>query len=85
MRSLLTGPFVGVRSGSRGECGNSGQCRQDGGGAKDEVNVLEPNNQHVDVFTGWPSPMLAAGSQQVPGSQGLMEALAGGTQHRSAG
>lgn len=55
VRSLLTGPFVGVRLGSSGECGNSGQCRQDGGGAKDEVNVLEPNNQHADVFTGWPA------------------------------
>lgn len=30
-------------------------------GVKDEVNVLEPNNQHVDVFTGWPSSMGAAG------------------------
>lgn len=26
-------------------------------GVKDEINVLEPNNQHVDVFTGWPNSM----------------------------
>lgn len=38
-------------------------------GAKDEVNVLEPNNQHVDVFSGWPSSYGGCRTEQVPGSQ----------------
>lgn len=43
---------------AEGECGNKLAIAQGMGvGVKDEVNVLEPNNQHVDVFTGWPSSM----------------------------
>lgn len=30
-------------------------CTGWGQGAQDEVNVLQPNNQHVDFFTGRPS------------------------------
>lgn len=46
-------------------------------GVKDEVNVLEPNNQHVDVFTGWPSSMGAAGQGRSLGLRALWELWAG--------
>lgn len=46
-------------------------------GAKDEVNVLEPNNQHVDVFTGWPNSMVAAGQSRSLGLRALWELWAG--------
>lgn len=46
-------------------------------GAKDEVNVLEPNNQHVDVFTGWPSSMVAAGQSRSLGLRARWELWAG--------
>lgn len=39
-------------------------CTGWGQGAQDEVNVLQPNNQHVDFFTGWPSS--ARGRSLVP-------------------
>lgn len=46
---------------TEGECGNQlASAQRMGVGAKDEVNVLEPNNQHVDVFTGWPSSIVTA-------------------------
>lgn len=38
-----------------------------GWGQKDEGNVLEPNNQHVDVFSGWPSSRVAAEQSRSPG------------------
>lgn len=47
-------------------------CRGWGLGGKDEVNVLKPNNQHVDVFTGWPSSMGDAG-RWVSGHYGSSE------------
>lgn len=54
------------------ECGNQQASAQGMGvGVKDEVNVLEPNNQHVDVFTGWPSSMGAAGQSRSLGLRAL--------------
>lgn len=53
-----------------GECGN-----QLARGLKGEVNVLEPNNQHVHVFSGWPSS-----GRWVSACQGSMGAV-GGTAH----
>lgn len=44
-----------------------------GWGQKDEGNVLEPNNQHVDVFTGWPSSRVAAGQSRSPGVRVRLE------------
>lgn len=74
VRSLPTGPFVGARLGSSDACYRkgvwepTGQRTGDGGwGQKDEGNVLEPNNQHVDVFTGWPSSRVVAGHSRSPG------------------
>lgn len=74
VRSLPTGPFVGARLGSSDACYKkgvwepSGQRTEDGGGAKKmRGNVLEPNNQHVDVFTGWPSSRVAAEQSRSPG------------------
>lgn len=57
-----------------GECGNQLVM---GVGVKDEVNVLEPNNQHVDVFTGWPSSTGAAGRSRSLGLRELWELRAG--------
>lgn len=42
-----------------------------GAGVKDEVNVLELNNQHVDVFTGWPSSRGATGRSRSLGFRAL--------------
>lgn len=74
MRSLPTGPFVGARLGSSDACYRKGSVgtnwpahRGWGWGQKDEGNVLEPNNQHVDVFTGWPSSRVVAGQSRSPG------------------
>lgn len=63
---------------TEGECGNQlvGAQRM-GVGVRDEVNVLEPNNQHVDVFTGWPSSMGAAGQIRSLGVRALWELWAG--------
>lgn len=69
---------------TEGECGNQlAGAERTGVGVKDEVNVLEPNNQHVDVSTGWPSSTGAA--EQVAGSRGAMGAPGRDTQHRPAG
>lgn len=57
-----------------GDCGNQPVGAQRMGvGAKDEVNVLEPNNHHVDVFTGWPSSMGAAEQIRSLGLRALWE------------
>ena len=53
----------------------TGRCTEDGGGGKDEVNVLESNNQHVDVFTGWPSYMGATGQRRLLGLKDAMGAM----------
>lgn len=74
VRSLPVGPIVGVKAGNRdaryrrGVWEPTGQCIQGGGGVKAEVNVLQPNNQHVDVFTGWPSCIGGCSMEQVAGS-----------------
>lgn len=64
----------GARLGSSDACYRrgvwepSGQRTEDGGGAKKmRGNVLEPNNQHVDVFSGWPSSRVAAEQSRSPG------------------
>lgn len=57
---------------TEGECGNQLTSAM-GVGVKDEVNVLEPNNQHVDVFTGWPTSMGAAGQSRTLGLGALWE------------
>lgn len=63
---------------TEGECGNQlAGAQRMGVGVKDEVNVLEPNNQHVDVFTGWPSSMGAAGQCRLLGLRALWELRAG--------
>lgn len=50
---------------AEGECGNQlTSAQRMGVGVKAEVNVLQPNNQHVDIFTGWPSSMGAAGTSR---------------------
>lgn len=67
---------------TEGECGNQlASAQRMGVGIKDEVNVLEPNNQHVDVFTGWPSSMGAAGQSRLLG----LRAMDRDTQHHPAG
>ena len=56
------------------ECGNQlAGAQRMGVGVKDEVNVLELNNQHVDVFTGWPSSMGAAEQSRSLGLRALWE------------
>lgn len=47
-----------------------------GVGIKDEVNIPEPNNQHFDVFTGWPSSMGAAEQSRLPGLGALRQLAA---------
>lgn len=45
-----------------GECGNQLTSVQGMGvGVKHEVNVLEANNQHVEIFTEWPSSLELVG------------------------
>lgn len=80
VRSLLIGLFLGVRLGSSDACQRRGVWEPSGQwaggwgqGKKDEVNVLEPNNQHVDVFIGWPISTGAAGSSRSPGLRGPQE------------
>lgn len=59
---------------TEGECGNQqAGAQRMGVGVKDEVNALEPNNQHVDVFTGWPSSVGAAGQGRSLGLRVLWE------------
>lgn len=59
---------------AEGECGNKLAIAQGMGvGVKDEVNVLEPNNQHVDVFTGWPSSMGVIAQSRWLGLRALWE------------
>lgn len=56
---------------TEGECGNQlASAQRMGVGVKDEVNVLEPNNQHADVFTLWPSSMGGCRTEQVSGPYG---------------
>lgn len=57
-----------------GECGNQlVDAQRMGVGVRDEVNVLELNNQHVDVFTGWPSSTGAAGQSRSLGLRASWE------------
>lgn len=59
-------------------------------GLKGEINVLEPNNQHVHVFSGWPSSAGAAGQSRTMGVRAAWELwvvrhTSRDTQHPSAG
>lgn len=64
-------PFCGDKVGEQWcllQKGSVGTKRPGWGwGLKDEGNVLEPNNQHVDVFTSWPSSRVAVERSRFPG------------------
>lgn len=68
--ALLWGQGWGaVMPATERECGNQAASaqRMGGGATKMRGIVLEPNNQHVDVFTGWPSSRVAAEQSRSPG------------------